>query len=299
MNPSLPVSGHGRGILIAATGVLVLSFDALLVRLAGASAATIAVWRGGLMFVALGAFLAIRDGGRPWRGLAAGGWMAVVVAIVSGVDSLVFVLSVMHTYVANTVVILATAPLFAAAFSGIFLRERVPLRTWVAVGVAAAGVSGVFAGAIEAGHLLGDLFGLAAAILMAANLTLLRAHPGIQRIPVVWLGGLVTCLCALLIPGVAPFSLDATGYAAVGVMGALQMPLALILITVATRMLPAAEVSLFLLVETVLAPIWVWWVLAEAPPSRTFLAGGLILATLSIHSWLQLRREPGPVEGRQ
>jgi drug/metabolite transporter (DMT)-like permease len=99
-------------------------------------------------------------------------------------------------------------------------------------------------------------------------------------------------------PMAQPFGLPWQSYAVLAVMGMVQMPVALVLMAVGTRYLPAPEVSLYLLVEAVLAPVWVWLAVGEAPPWATFLGGAVIIATLAIHSWLSLmtaqRRVPRP-----
>jgi drug/metabolite transporter (DMT)-like permease len=72
-------------------------------------------------------------------------------------------------------------------------------------------------------------------------------------------------------------------------MGLVQMPAALFLIAQSTRYLPSPEVSLFLLVETLLSTIWVWVFLCEDPPGLTLVGGVVIVTTLIFHSWLSLR----------
>lgn len=280
-------AGHLRGMLIVAAGVALISFDALLVRLAAADGWTVGFWRGLFVALSLGAYLLLRDPRAAVATFRAGGFVALVATVQLGVGSLLFVLSVMHTTAANTVVILSAAPLFAALFTWLFLGERVRPRTWLAIVVAMAGVVVVFHGSLTGGGLAGDLIALAAAANMGANLTLLRRHPGLARIPLVAASGLVTALLAL--PLAQPLSLSPDGFLAVAVMGLLQMPASLVMIAVATRYLPAPEVSLFLLIEAVLGPLWVWLGVGEEPPAATFLGGGLILATLALHSWLGLR----------
>src|SRR5699024_5390972 len=93
-----------------------------------------------------------------------------------------------------------------------------------------------------------------------------------------------------------PLSLELSSYAALGVMGLVQMPAAMVLFATATRYLPSAEVALFILIESVLGPIWVWLVVGEVPPPLTFVGGAVILLTVAIHAVLGLReshRRPG------
>ncbi|MBS3785726.1 MAG: EamA family transporter, partial [Gammaproteobacteria bacterium] len=130
-------------------------------------------------------------------------------------------------------------------------------------------------------------YALLLAICLGAHLTILRRFPAVPRLPLICLSGAVAGLMA--IPFASPFDLSLQSYAVVGIMGIVQMPLAMLMIAAATRYISSPEVSLCLLVETVLGPIWVWWLLSEAVPELTFIGGGVILLTVAIHGWLGLR----------
>lgn len=279
---------HGRGVAAAFVGVLALSFDAVLVRLAYASEWDVGFWRGLLTCLSLLAWQALR--GEPiWPRSATRGQAVATVAVVLllGIDLVLFVLSVANTKAANTVVILTSAPFFAAIFSMIFLRERVPPRTWAAIAFAAAGVVLVFSGGARVGTSIGDLYALILACFTGGALTILRRFPMIRRVPVICGAGLVAAL--LCLPLADPLALGAQSYLVLGIMGLVQMPLAMVLMTTATRYLPAPEVSLFLLVETVLGPVWVWLAVGEEPPAPTLYGGVAILAAILLNSWLGMR----------
>jgi len=279
---------HRRGTWLAATGVTLLSFDALLVRLAEAPVAEVAFWRGLLIAVSLTLVHRWRRKRWAWNTLAAAGWPAAELMLGFGLMQILFVAAVSHTRVANAVVILTAAPLFAAAFSGIFLREWIPLRTWLAIAAAITGILVVFGGSVGLGNWLGDLFALLGAVVIGANYTVLRRTPGLSRIAAVAGGGLACCLLAALL--VESFYPGARSMLVLGVMGLVQMPLSLALMTEATRYLPAAEVSLFFIGEAILGTFWVWLVLSEDPPAFTLVGGTLVIATLMIHSWVALKR---------
>lgn len=281
-----PLVDHRQGVLIATLGVLVLSFDALLVRLVDASPYDIGFWRGTLVFVSMTTFILLTGRAQQFRLYAAHGLAALVITILYGINTGLFVLSINHTSVANAVVVLASSSFFAALFSWLLLRETIPLRTWVAIVVAMAGVLVVFAGSLGLDQWLGDVLALLLAMLMGLMLTLLRRLPNLPKMPVVALSGLVTSL--LCVGFAEPLVLSATSYGWLAVMGLLQMPIASVLIMTATRYLPAPEVSLFLLIETLLGPVWVWLVLSEAISPLTFFGGIAILGAIFVHSWLSL-----------
>jgi len=273
--PTSAARHRSRGVLLVTGGVLLISFDALLVKLAAVNGWNVSVWRGLLMAAATLPFCFSRSA-RPqsrqaWQGLA-------LAALLMATSSLGLVLAFTLTRAANVVVILSAAPLFAALFSRLFLHERTPRRTWLAIVVAIAGVIWVMADSLGGGRLTGDLCAAGATLLTGGYFTVIRRHPELHQAPIVAGAGLLLTLLAL--PLATPFALPQISYLWLFISGFIQMPIAVALITIGPRYLPAAEVSLFLLLETVLAPVWVWLVLAETPPSAVISGGLVIIAAL-------------------
>ncbi len=275
------------GVAIASVGVLVLSFDALLVRLADTNEWNIVFWRGWLVMLATMAIMMITRSpiSLPATRIAIFG--AVGIMILYGFNSALFVYSISHTSTANTVVILASAPLFAALFSWLFLRERPRARTLWAILIAISGVCLILVGNLGAPRWRGDLAALTIAVTMGGSLTLLRCFPDLPRLPLVAGAGAVAGLIAL--PLAEPLSLSTTSYGWLALMGLVQIPLATWLIMIAPRYLPSAEVGLFLLIETVLGPVWVWLVVAESATLNTLIGGAIILGAIMANTWLGLR----------
>ena len=276
-----------RGLLLVTSGILVLSFDGLLVRLAQTDAWSILFWRGLLMFLALGVFSL---SAKSRASVRAHPLLSASSALLLALISIFFVLAIIHTQVANVVIILCTAPLFAALFTRFFLGEHVALHTWLAIGVAALGIMVVFAGAFSASDLTGNGYALLSSAAVGANLTLLRRHPTMERMPLIALGGLMAALIAW--PNAQPFGLGSSSYWVLALMGLIQMPLATLLINNATRYLPSAEVALFYLLESVLGTLWVWYFLEETPTHAALYSGALVIATLVAHAGLTLRLRP-------
>ena len=278
---------HVRGVLIVVAGVLLISFDALLVRLAGVDGWNVSFWRGLFMAMAMTPFCLRQLVKANHRLEDKKG--VLLAALMMACSSLTLVLAFTLTKAANAVVILSAAPLFAALFSRWFLHEKCPPRTWVAIAVCMGGVIWVMRGSIGGGDLTGDLLALVATLFIGGYFTVFRRYQNISRSAVITSGGLMLALMAL--PLATPFALPQASYGWLAISGLLQMPLALLLMTVGTRFLPAAEVSLFLLLETILAPIWVWMVIGEVPPEATLAGGVLILVTLIVHTVVGFKRD--------
>ncbi|GAB4179751.1 MAG: DMT family transporter [Geothermobacteraceae bacterium] len=277
-------SSHLRGVATVVAGVVIISFDALLVRLAGVDGWNVSFWRG--LFMGVSMLLVARMRGGVREPLRWGYWLA---ALLMAASSLALVLAFTLTRAANAVVILSMSPLFAALTSRIFLKERCPLRTWVAIALCIAGVVAVMAGSMGGGNLVGDGLALLSTLFIGGYFTVFRRYPEVSRVRVISLGGFLLAGAAV---GLAtPLDLPAVSYGWLALAGLVQMPLALVLLTSGTRFLPAAEVSLFILLETILAPIWVWLVIGEVPPQSTLLGGALIVATLVGHTLVGMGKQ--------
>ena len=178
----------------------------------------------------------------------------------------------MRNTAANTFVLMSTGPFFVAVFGWIFLRERVPPRTWIAIAVALAGITLMFADGLGAGRSLGNALALGVATAFALNVVVLRRmHASVDMVPAVMIAGLISIVVAL------PFALRAGAE--------FFLPL-----TGATRYLAAGEIGLLSLIETILAPIWVWLGVGERPSALAFAGAAIVLGALLANEWVGFRR---------
>ncbi|MEX0923296.1 MAG: DMT family transporter [Rhodovibrionaceae bacterium] len=289
---------HRLGLLITSLGVLVLSPDTLLLRMIGQhggdSSWTINFWRGLFLFIGMmTVFAAMQGRGAVKAAFAIGPW-GLLAALVFGAQALTFVFSVGNTLVANTLVIIATAPFFSALFAWIFLGERAPPRTWIAILCACGGIAVIFSGSLGSGQLAGDLAALATAVGLGAGFVIVRHKRKVSMTPSMALGGLLAALVSL--PLAEPFSLSPTGFGLMAFLGLVMLPVAFTMITLGPRYLPAPEVSLLLLLETVLGPFLVWLFLHETPDGLALTGGGIVIVTLVLHSlagWRAMARRGG------
>lgn len=283
---------HLKGLAITAAGVLVLSPDSLLVRLIETDPWTLLFWRGVLMAISLTVVVAIYHRRRLFTAFRAIGWHGLVSATMFGVSSTFFILGLTHTLVANVLVILAASPLFAALFARVFLKERVATRTVIAIAAAIIGISVLVFGSIsgqEGGSLFGDLCALGSAMLIAGHFTVLRAAGDrADMTPSVACSGVVAALIAT--PFAAPASVNPGDVGYLLLVGLVVLPVAFGLIAIGPRYLPAPEVGLLMLLETILGPIWVWLVVGEKPGIHAFIGGAIVISTLALHSLAGLVR---------
>ncbi len=270
------------------TGVLVLTPDTLLLRLADLDVWTATFWRGLAMGLALMLGIAIVYRRATIRAFLGIGWAGLAVALLFGANGILFVVAISNTGVANTLVIYATAPVIAALLSWIFLRERVSLELWIVIFLAFAGIAIVVWDGVGRGTLLGDIAAVFVSITLAGMFVVLRAAREVNLIPATALGSLSSGLAVLGVAAPLDAAWGSAGY--IAAMGLFVLPVSFALITLGPRYLPAPEVGLLMLLETVLGTLWVWLVLSEEPPLLTVVGGIVVLATLAGHSAYQLYR---------
>jgi drug/metabolite transporter (DMT)-like permease len=279
---------RAKGNLLALIGILVVSPDVLLIRLMDLDHWTIAFWRGVLTTIGMCAIVAVTARMQKTRLrtlFVSVGLAGVLVCVLVGVNNLLFVVSVTHTHAADTLVILTSTPLFAAAFSRIFLKDRIPPETWAASIVALGAIALVFSGSLSTGGAGGDLAALSAALLLATVLTIIRRCRARSMLPALVGSGAIS---ALAVAALADLSAVTGPDASLLVInGLVIIPLSLALLMVAPRYIRAPDVALIFLLETVLGPLWVWVALGEVPPTTTIIGGGVLVVTLALHSWYQ------------
>ncbi|NOY13235.1 MAG: DMT family transporter [Deltaproteobacteria bacterium] len=273
---------------MTATAVLILSPDALLVRLISCDVWTLLFWRCLLTGVTTSVLLMIRYRRRFWQSFYAVGKAGLFSAATIVCGSILFVNSLKQTTAANTLIILAATPVISSLLSFLLLKEKIARHTWIAIIICFGGILLIFSGSLKTGLLFGDLLALGATFMWASNLVILRHGRHVNMIPANVLGNLAVVPVAFIVGGTPlPLTPIDTGYLLL--LGGLLLPVSFAIITLSPRYLPAPEVSLILLVETILGPIWVWLFLREVPAPTTLIAGLLILATLICHTLISLR----------
>ncbi|NIM28004.1 MAG: EamA family transporter [Gammaproteobacteria bacterium] len=283
---AIPLSAqdYRRGVVLVVLGSACASWLGIGVRMVeSASAWQILVYRSLALAIFLTAFLAIRHQGRlpsafRGAGLAAFSGGLGLAAAFSGI-----ILAIDNASVANAMFVLAVAPFVAAVLGRVILGERVRNATWAAIACAFAGVAVMVAEGVVLGFLWGNVAALVAALGYATFVVSLRRGRLTDMLPLGVIAGVLgvviaTTVCALSGQGLLVSAHDLIWSLAMGVF---QLGLALILITSGSRSVPAADMSLFGMIEVVLAPFWVWLFLGETAGLLTLAGGALLLAAIA------------------
>ena len=285
-----------RGILLVLAATLCWSTEGLWVRLVRADDWQILFWSGGLMALSLGVWLGLAHRGRILRAVLDTGRPGLVAAgsLTLGYSGYIFALN--RTTVANTYVLLATAPLFAALLGRLVLGERVRRRTLVAMILAFGGVVTMMSDSIGGGQFWGDLIALLTGLFLAINIVALRSAPvrngaPVDMMPSNAMAGVVIAIVATLIAD--PLDVRGQDIPYLMLIGLLSMGLGTWLFTRGVRFLQSAEAGLLCLTEAIIAPLLVWTVLREMPTPQALLGAAIVLAAL-VYDTLPERRAPDP-----
>jgi len=282
------LSNQKKGMLLAFTGVLFITPDSLLIRLANINSWNLIFYRGIIPFLTIFIGLAIIYRSSLFKKILDNGWHGVAFIITFAITSIAFVISIESTNVANTLVMVALAPMLSAIISLIFLKENPDQKTWIAIIITTLAVIYIFYDALNSGDFFGNLLGLVCATGLAINAVIIRSAKKISLLPSAMIGKLVVSLFALIF--VDQIKLENNDLIIVPLMCVACIAIPFVCITLAPRYITAAEVNLFFLLETIFGPFWVWLVIKEQPSLETIIGGGIIIATIAIHSALALKK---------
>jgi drug/metabolite transporter (DMT)-like permease len=272
------LSDRAAGALLVAGACLCWSSGGILVRMLALDGLVIVFWRSLFMALAVGLALVVVHGRQAPARIAAVGWHGLLSGVLLSGAFIGYIVSLTLTQVANTMVLMSASPLVAAVLARLILKERLSGATVVAITVAMTGIAVMFGHGIAAGSFLGDALALFVALTFGANIVVLRRWREIDMVPATMLGGLISA--ALTAPWALTTPVGGADLAVLACLGCFQLGLGLFLFVRGSRRLGAAELGLLCLLETILAPVWVWIGIGETPTPMAMLGGGLVLTAV-------------------
>jgi drug/metabolite transporter (DMT)-like permease len=285
----IQLSDRGKGILMSIGGVLILSPDSLLIRLAGLNDFTLLFYRGLFPVVAISLILLIYYRTDFIPALLRIGWAGILNGVFFSAVNITFISAIQRTSVANTLLFLSSAPVFAAILSLLVLRENQRPGTWLIIALSLLSIFIIGWGSYGSNGLTGDLLALCCAIFTACSAVLVRYKKHIDLVPSVIIGSLITACYAL---SQSPdLAISSTQLLYVGCIGFILVPFAFIVLTIAPRYANSAEVQLVYLLESILGPLWVWLVINETPSLNTLVGGSMLLVSVAWFAQHTIRQE--------
>jgi len=277
-----------KGLTIAALGVLFIVPDALLVKITSVDPVVFLFWRGLLLAISFFVISWARYRSRLMPEIRKCGRKGLFCASAFAISTLGFVVGMKNTAAGNVLVILNTAPVIAAVIAWAVWKETLPLRTWVVILVCVTGATFMAVGEFGKGDPLGLLMAVVAATALASNLNVARSKPDSDMSVMLMFGALALAVVAAVFGGAQmPSGRD---FFFIALLCLVFLPTACILIQIGPRYIPAAEVSLMLLLETVLGSFLVWLFLGEVPPKLSLVGGVIVFSALAAHGWTEVSR---------
>jgi drug/metabolite transporter (DMT)-like permease len=282
------LSNQHKGSLLAFIAVMLITPDSIFIRLSNIETWGMLFYRGAIPFVVVLIGLIFFYKNNLLKALVGIGYPGIFYVISFSICNITFIISIQNTNVANTLVMIAMAPMLSAILGSIFLKEVPDQKTWIAIIITLISVTYIFHDSMEMGNFYGDLFGLITAFGLACNAVIARYAKNRDLVPSAVIGKLCVAVFAFFF--VDSFSLVGTDLIIVPLMCVMCVAIPFVLVTIAPRFIPAEEVNLFFLLETIIGPFWVWMVIKEQPSLETIQGGSIIILTIAIHSYLKLKK---------
>ena len=281
------LSDQQKGSLLAFIAVFFITPDSLFVRLSNIDTWGMLFYRGAIPFFVVLTGLLIFYKKNFFKVLFSMGIHGIFYALIFSITNITFIISIQNTNVANTLVMIAMAPMLSAVLGGVFLKEMPDKKTWTAIIITFGAAVYIFYDSMQLGNLFGDLFGLITALGLAIGAVIVRSAKNKDLVPAAVIGKLMVALFAVSF--VESFALVETDIIIVPLMCVMCVALPFVLVTIAPRFISAAEVNLFFLLETIIGPVWVWLFINEQPTLETIQGGSIIILTIAIHSFLKIK----------
>jgi len=277
-----------KGSLMAFIAVMFITPDSLFIRLSNVDTWGLVFYRGIIPFFTVFLGMLIIYKLSFFKTLFNSGYHGLIYVGTFSLTNITFVVSIQNTNVANTLVMIATAPMLSAILGAIFLKEPPDKKTWISIIVTFLAVIYIFFDSLKLGNFFGDILGFVTAVGLAVGAVIIRSAKSKNLVPAAVVGKLFVATFALFF--IESFALIENDIFIVPLMCILCVAIPFVLVTIAPRFIPAAEVNLFFLLETIIGPIWVWYIIKEQPSVETLQGGFIIIATIAIHSFLKLKK---------
>ena len=283
----------GNGLMLALAGAFLLTPDTLLMRLSGLDGGAMLAWRAclaGLVFLSIGLIARFKEEKENRARVASFGFWSLVICQIGNASFFAFGIALAP--VAVVLLAVATVPVIAALLGYFLLGELADRRVWATIVLVFSGILMSVAGDIERGMnidfetLLGACCGLAVAISLAFNFVIIRKNKTVPFELAIGLGALIAgCTAFYLWP--AAWQVRGASLIYISVTGLIILPVSFFLLSKASRLTSAANVSMIMLLETVLGPLWVWLGIKETPSLLTLLGGVLVVGALGFFLYRQ------------
>ena len=283
------MTNNAKGLALTSLGVFIMSLESLFIKFTTISPFLFSFYIGIFMFISMISTFVFKEKAVLKKAFNSSMLILIVCAILMGTSNIFFITAIKTTTVANVVIIFGTAALFSALFAYIFFKEKITINIIIASFFMFVGLFVIFNDELEVGSLDGNIYALLCTSLFAMSFVLLSRYKQMDRVLLTAMSGLSLSIIAFFF--CEDLAIDLKTLAVVMTMGLLISPISRVLLGTGAKYIRASEVSLLMIIETVMAPVWVWIFLDEVPSSYTFIGGSIIVATLVANSLYTLKKE--------
>jgi drug/metabolite transporter (DMT)-like permease len=279
---------YRRGILQLVASGFFLSTAGIALRLVEqADGWQILFYRSLALSITILLILVVQKGSRVFDEFRKLDWNDCLLAVFLGTGFVTYVFALLYNTVANALFIFSFAPFLAAFLGWMLLGERVATRTWLAIGVAMAGLAVMVGSELALSHYLGTLLALWIPIAYAASIIAVRRSKRDNMLVALCLAGLVALVLSAFF--VTDYALTSRDLIISLYLGVFQVGMGFTLVVLGSRHVPAAQVGLLALVEPILAPLWVWMGVGELPGLATIIGGSIIFLAIATDGILNIK----------
>ena len=282
------MTNNAKGLALTSLGVFIMSLESLFIKFTTISPFLFSFYIGIFMFISMISTFIFKEKALLKKALNTNLAMLIVCAILMGTSNIFFITAVKTTTVANVVIIFSTAALFSALFAYLFYREKITKNIIVASFFMFVGLFIIFNDKLEIGSIEGNIYALLCTAFFATSYVILSRYKDMDRFILTAFSGLALSMIAFFFCD--DLSIDFKTLAVVMIMGLLISPISRVFLGNGAKYISASEVSLLMIIETIMAPVWVWIFLNEVPSSYTFIGGSIIVATLIVNSLYTLKK---------
>ena len=282
------LSEQQKGSLLAFVAVIFITPDSLFIRLSSIDTWGLVFYRGVIPFFTVLIGMLIIYKLNFFKMLFTSGYHGIIYIVTFSITNITFVVSIQNTNVANTLVMIAMAPMMSAILGAIFLKEMPDKKTWIAITITFMAAIYIFYDSLQLGSIYGDILGFVTALGLAVGAVTIRSAKKKNLVPAAVIGKLFVAIFAMFF--IESYVLVERDLFIVPLMCVMCVAIPFVMVTIAPRFIPAEEVNLFFLLETIIGPFWVWMVIKEQPSIETIYGGVVIILTIAIHSFLKLKK---------
>jgi drug/metabolite transporter (DMT)-like permease len=283
------LSNNAKGLMLTSIGIFIMSVESLMIKYTTVSSFVFSFYLGIFIFTSTAGTLLFKKKEYVKNALTSSFGILIICATMMAISNIFFITAIKTTIVANVVIIFSTSALFSSLIAYLLYKEKMTRNIFYASFFMFIGLFIIFSDELSFGSMEGNIYALLCTILFSISFVLLSKYKEMDRVVLTAFSGLSLSIITYFLSD--NLEIDTINLLIVMSMGLVISSISRVLIGNGAKYISASEVSLLMLIETIMAPIWVWIFLNEIPSSNTYIGGSIIILTLIVNSLYTLKKE--------